>query len=283
MKILVDDKRQDMRPLPKTMGNLIADLRTAVTNAGRIVLTISVDGRELSEDEERKIAAEPIARFGAVAVTTSEPKALCLSILEEVGRHIQPIIDECDRIASLIDAGKEMPALERILPCIEVWGTILATVQKVSGLMQVNINEVSTDQEALSDSGHRPRAAPPVAQDLDRLSRHGVGQGRDEVRDARDRQAHIRTDPRALRGDFGEVTMDPLEGNLLTLAVVDAPLVDAAAQMARPGARQGSFRRPRAPHRRDTPRGRQEHPPALALRPGRGGRRLREVRPTRRR
>lgn len=152
MKILVDDKRQDMRPLPKTMGNLIADLRTAVTNAGRIVLTISVDGRELSEDEERKIGPEPITRFGAVAVATSEPRALCLSILEEVGRHIQPIIDECDRIASLIDSGKELPALERILPCIEVWGTILATVQKVSGLMQVNINEVSTDKEALSEA-----------------------------------------------------------------------------------------------------------------------------------
>jgi hypothetical protein len=152
MKILVDGKRQDMRPLPKTMGNLIADLRTAVTNAGRIVLKVSVDGRELSEGDEAKIASHPISGFGTVAVATSDPKTLCVSTLEEVSRHIQPVIDECERIANLIDAGKELAALERILPCIEVWGAILATVQKVSILMHVNVSEVSADNEGLSEA-----------------------------------------------------------------------------------------------------------------------------------
>ena len=152
MQIKVDGKNQEDKFSAKTAGKLLSEMRQAVTSAGRVITSIEVDGKELSQAEEKKMASARVKEFNLIEVRTAEPRELCLATLQEVGRHIQPIIDESARIASLIDTGKEVQAFERILPCLEVWSAILAAVQKIAALMQVDVKQISSAQEPLSES-----------------------------------------------------------------------------------------------------------------------------------
>lgn len=152
MEIQVDGSRQEVQPLPATIGQLVSELRGAVTTAGKVVISVTVDGREMNEGEEVRISAQPVEEFANVSVLTAEPRVLCIETLEEVSRHVEPVIDECNRIADLIDAGKEAPAFERIVPCMEVWGAILGAVQKIAVLMEIDLENVGTEDETLTDS-----------------------------------------------------------------------------------------------------------------------------------
>jgi hypothetical protein len=152
MHISVDGTRREAEALPETIGGLISGLKSDLLADGKVVLSVSVDGRVADAEYQREIADRPAADFGEVSVETADPKALCLATLEEVRNHIQPIIDESGRISELIDTGKEAQALGRIIPCVEVWGAIVKAVHNIAQLMQVDINEVATSDEALSET-----------------------------------------------------------------------------------------------------------------------------------
>jgi len=152
MEISVDGNRRDVSEQPATMGKLISRIKNDVLAGGRIVLAIEVDGHAVDADYEREIHDRPVGDFRKVSVETADPKTLCLATLEEVSHHIAPIIDESARISDLVDTGKDTQAFARIVPCIEVWGAIVKAVHDIAALMQVEMDQVATNDESLSES-----------------------------------------------------------------------------------------------------------------------------------
>ena len=150
MEILVDGKKRHVDPLPDTMGELIHDLKSAAAQANRVVLSIAADGQELDVAAQREIAWKHLEEFSSVSVETADAKVLCLATLEESARHIQPVVDEANRIGELIAAGKDSEALRRIAPCLEVWSTILTAVEKVAVLLELDIREVVSNGASLN-------------------------------------------------------------------------------------------------------------------------------------
>lgn len=151
MEISVDGNRRDVSEQPATMGKLISRLKSDILATGRVVLSMEVDGRAVDADYEKRIQERLVEEFSEILVETADPKELCLATLDEVANHIQPIIDESARISDLVDTGKDTQAFGRIVPCIEVWGAIVKAVHDITQLMQVDMNQVATDDETLSD------------------------------------------------------------------------------------------------------------------------------------
>jgi hypothetical protein len=151
MDISVDGEKRPFDNPPETIGGLIDEVKTRAARSTRVVLSIRVDGADLDVAAQKRIAQSPICDFSSLAVETADAKSLCVATLEEAGRHIQPVIDEAERIGELIDQGKDGDALGRMAPCLEVLGTIVAAVEKVSILLELDLNEVAFEGASLAD------------------------------------------------------------------------------------------------------------------------------------
>lgn len=151
MEVSVDGARLDIASRPITIGTLIRDAKETVISRGRVILSVSIDGREMDAEAEREIADKPVTGFRRLVLETAHPRDLCIETLQEVARHIQPVIDEGARISELIDTGKEKAAFDRIVPCLEVWAAILSAMQKVATLMDIDIAKISADGESLPE------------------------------------------------------------------------------------------------------------------------------------
>ncbi|MCD6405509.1 MAG: hypothetical protein J7M19_06755 [Planctomycetes bacterium] len=150
MEISIDGRAREVEEIPDTIGKLIKNLKNAVGQANRVVLSVSLDGQRMDADGERRIADRPPGEFSCVAVETADAKVLCLATLEEAAKHIEPVIDEASRIGDLIDTGKGDEALRRIVPCLEVWSTIISAVEKVGILLELDFERVITDETTLN-------------------------------------------------------------------------------------------------------------------------------------
>jgi len=151
MEISVDGRTRRLDKLPDTIGELIDDLRESTIENERVILGVRVDGEDLDIAAQRRVASRPAADFSSIEVETADAKTLCIATLEEAGRHIQPVVDESLRISELIDAGRSEESLSRIIPCLEVWGTLIAAVQKVAVLLELDLNEVVTEEATLAE------------------------------------------------------------------------------------------------------------------------------------
>lgn len=151
MEISVDGLNLTLDDPPPTVGRLIDDLKNRTARSNRVILSIRLDGDDLDPPAQRRIADRPLDEFASLEVETADAKSLCVATLEEAGRHIQPVIDEAGRIGELIDQGKEADALGRMAPCLEVLGTIVAAVEKVSILLELDLNEVAFEGASLAD------------------------------------------------------------------------------------------------------------------------------------
>jgi len=151
MEISVDGRARRLDKLPDTIGELIDDLRESTIENERVILGVRVDGEDLDIAAQRRVASRPAADFSSIEVETADAKTLCIATLEEAGRHIQPVVDESLRISELIDAGRSEESLSRIIPCLEVWGTLIAAVQKVAVLLELDLNEVVTEEVTLAE------------------------------------------------------------------------------------------------------------------------------------
>lgn len=150
MEISIDGRTREVEDLPDTIGKLIIGLKNAVGQANRVVLSVSLDGQRIDADGQRRIADRRPGEFSSVSLETADAKVLCLATLEEAAKHIEPVVDEASRIGDLIDAGKDDEALRRIVPCLEVWSTIISAVEKVGILLEIDLDKVATDEATLN-------------------------------------------------------------------------------------------------------------------------------------
>lgn len=151
MEISVDGHQRRLREIPETIGELIDELKESIIEEDRVILGVCVDGTELDIAAQRDIARKASVDFSSVTIATADARELCVATLEEAARHIQPVVDESLRVSELIDAGRKEEALSRIIPCVEVWSTLIAAVQKVSILLELDLNEVVADDATLAE------------------------------------------------------------------------------------------------------------------------------------
>ncbi len=152
MNVHIDGICQDPDTQAVTIGRLLSDIRRDALSSGRIVCGISLDGNAVDTQYERCVSEQSVENFSELVVETADPKTLCLATLGEVARHILPIIEESGRIGDLIDSGKEVQALGRIVPCMEAWGAIVKAIHDIAQLMEVDMDEIAAEDESLSQS-----------------------------------------------------------------------------------------------------------------------------------
>ena len=151
MQVLVDGQAHAFDSMPVTIGGLLKEIRSSVVSQNRVILSINLDGAEMVAPAQVNAAGTPSANHSMLEVVTADARELCAATIEEAARHISPVVDESLRIADLIDAGKEEEALTRIATCLEVWGTIMAAVEKVCMLLGLKLEEVSHRDTTLAD------------------------------------------------------------------------------------------------------------------------------------
>lgn len=151
MEVLVDGQARAFDNMPVTIGGLLEEIRSSAVSQNRVILSITLDGAEMVAREQADAAGTPSANHSMLEVITADARELCAATIEEAARHISPVVDESLRIAALIDAGKESEALTRIATCMEVWGTIMAAVEKVCMLLELKLEDVSHRDTTLAD------------------------------------------------------------------------------------------------------------------------------------
>ncbi len=151
MEIIVDGRCRRLEKMPETVGGLLDLLKESVKADQRVVMAVRLNGEELDIQAQQRIAPQRPCELASVEIETADARALCVATLEEAARHIQPLVDECGRIGELIDAGRREESLSRIVPCLEVWSTLIAAVQKVAILLELDLKEVVAEDSTLAE------------------------------------------------------------------------------------------------------------------------------------
>lgn len=151
MEISVDGSIRQLDSPPETIGQLILQLKAEVSDTHKMVLSVSLDGAEIDLARQHEIAASPASDFSRLEFETTDGRLLCIATLEEAEKHIQPVLEEAARIADLLDAGKEAEAFSRILPCLAIWSTLIAAIQKCAALMDLDLATVCSGDTSLND------------------------------------------------------------------------------------------------------------------------------------
>ena len=154
MEIAVEGVGCTLDPLPDTIGLVIDVLKSNAARQGRVVLSVRIDGADTNMAGQQQLADRPSEDFSQIEMVTADAKELCVATLEESARHIPPVVEEAERVSDLIDAGEETKALQRLAPLLEVWSTLVAAVEKVSFLLELDLNEVADDGVSLADVIH---------------------------------------------------------------------------------------------------------------------------------
>jgi hypothetical protein len=151
MIVSVDGHAKALSSTPETLGTLIDELKRAAAKDNRIVMAVRVDGEDADAAAQNELAARPAGEFSSIELQTADARELCVATLAEAARHIPSIVEEGTRLADLIDAGEHATAIQRLSPLFEVWSTLVATVDKVSILLNLDLTQVGENGVTLAE------------------------------------------------------------------------------------------------------------------------------------
>ena len=151
MNLLVDGVE---RSVPVEPGmSLLAVLKRVDTELGaqeRMMVSVNVDGREISPQQLEEASAKSVASMQTVHVR-SEPIAMLvdreLSGIEECLPALSQTVRE---LAALFQEGKLAEALESCQRVTEIWMDVVSRERRAAGALQLDLDDLEVDDKPIS-------------------------------------------------------------------------------------------------------------------------------------
>jgi hypothetical protein len=134
--------------------------------AGEVLTRIVVDDEELSEAEERALAARPCRELGTVEFYTARPVDLAEEGLHDAKELLPGLAADLPKVAQELRSGKVVDGLELFGPCLEVLSWYVSLITAVDAIFSRNnpaFRSVEPDLNEAEELGAELDGAAPEA------------------------------------------------------------------------------------------------------------------------
>ena len=120
----------------RNLGEIIARLERDFSQRGEVICEVRVNGRLLSEDEERSRAASPSSEIDTLAISSEHPESLIREALASALDHLARVMDAGVAAADLFRGPDAHVAQSRFVEVIDGCQWFVETIQGIRGAAQ---------------------------------------------------------------------------------------------------------------------------------------------------
>jgi hypothetical protein len=120
MQVYVNGHECDIPAGVASFGDLVFFVEQQRLPHGEVLTQISLDGKELDEQEESAAAARPCSSIERAEFFSARPLELARDGLSDAGELLPSLAEDLPRAAAAMRSGKLSEGLEMFAPCLEV-------------------------------------------------------------------------------------------------------------------------------------------------------------------
>ena len=142
MRIFLDEQAVDLTG--GSLGELLDGARRRLTDGGRVVVEVAVDGAKLGEEQLTAMAEEVLGER-ELRLTSAEPRALVVETLEQVRGRLTAAGELQQEAADLLQQDEAAAALTKVGESIEAWLQVQQAVLHSAMLLQLDLDRLMVD------------------------------------------------------------------------------------------------------------------------------------------
>jgi len=132
LNVLVDGKQvREVMPGSESLLEVYGEVVSGLFQSGRTVVGVVLDGRVLSQEEQKRLVDGEQVEAATLEVRTMGIVELASDTLEEVLKHLSPLRESLEKAVRHLGAGERAEALEAFRPTLDIWLAACEAVQKV--------------------------------------------------------------------------------------------------------------------------------------------------------
>lgn len=132
------------------LGAVVERVHADLSAQQRMIVSISVDGRELSPQELGEESMKGIDSVQTVQVTSESTAALVDRELSQVEEQLPTLSQTVREIATLFQQGKAAEGLDGCRRVAEAWIEIVSSERRVADALQLNLDDFAVDDKPIS-------------------------------------------------------------------------------------------------------------------------------------
>ena len=161
MKIFVDNEliEQENADGTETVEEALQQVQAGFDKIGRVVVSVSCDGKQIAANEMGKTLVQPLNSFERVDVVTGTKEGLVIEAMTQASSCIGDTEDTCKRVAELLKQGDTVEATQTLGKCLLVWQQIHEAVGKSIEMLNLDPDAITAGGETLIDIIGKPKTA----------------------------------------------------------------------------------------------------------------------------
>lgn len=146
MSITVDDQPVEARQLGvRTVGELLA----RIADDNRLVVSLMVDGIRPQADALEKLRSQPL-EGRVVYIETTEPHQIAGEVIDEARKLLAEAETLRTQAVEHLQNDRPAEAFKRLAVCFRTWGWTRESVEKLSQLLRIDLEQIQLDQQTLA-------------------------------------------------------------------------------------------------------------------------------------
>lgn len=139
------------RPAGATFASLFADLRSQLGSQGRALVSVQLDGKEISRSRQDQLADQVPADSARLEIVTADPIQLSLTTLEGLSEQLPDVERLHQRCAELVIAGNYKEALKQLDECFSCWVVLVESVKDSGELLHLEFRKIPVGNATAAD------------------------------------------------------------------------------------------------------------------------------------
>ncbi len=150
MIITLDGQRVHAAPEPAaTLQQLVNAIRAQA--AGRLVVSVAVDGRELTDEQLSDALGQAVPPGAQVDFETADPRELSLEALRATRDELRRAAADAAAAAGRLNAGDVAGGMGAVGPLVQVWRAVYQAVVQCGEACRVDLTRIQFDAQSVAD------------------------------------------------------------------------------------------------------------------------------------
>ncbi len=140
MEVLMDGKRGVFEALPSLpFRTLFESLQKHAGGRKRVIVSLTLDGQELSRERRAALADTFPGETGLLEVRTADSRENALQTLEDLRRYVGQMEGMHEEAVALGAAAKDREALDKFRECFQGWVLLVSGVAEIAALTRADL------------------------------------------------------------------------------------------------------------------------------------------------
>ncbi|HLF92959.1 MAG TPA: hypothetical protein VJB14_05835 [Planctomycetota bacterium] len=144
MDVVIDGERGKLVPPPTaTFERLFKDVRAHVFASRRIVLSMTLDGQDLSWGRQEALKPEVPKAGALLEVRTADSVQFSLETIANLTEHVGNLEQSHEQAAAKMIAGAYKDAMQLLAGCFEGWKVLVSGIRQMANLTAIDLSTLT--------------------------------------------------------------------------------------------------------------------------------------------